>query len=102
MGQRSEQGKLLQGAAQGSEQTLCKHSDAHVKLDILKELIEAYPGQTRPVANEVEAVERLLKEGTFYEPVSNEEMRAVVEAMASEFRGTGHWVSTFLLPVQGF
>lgn len=43
---------------------------------------------------EIEAVEDLLASGgraVFYKPVSAEELRAVYAAMASEFRGTGHW-----------
>lgn len=40
---------------------------------------------------EIEAVETLLRGGVFYKPVTTEELRAVYAAMASEFRGTGHW-----------
>ena len=59
----------------------------------VKDEIEASPGSTRPAHDELQGVERMLRGGTFYEPVSNEEMRAVVQAMAQELRGTGHWVS---------
>lgn len=40
---------------------------------------------------EMEAVVRQLEDGVFYQAVSDEEMRAAYAAMASEFRGTGHW-----------
>jgi hypothetical protein len=43
------------------------------------------------VASEIDEVEKMLRRGTFYQPVTNEEMRKVVAAMATEFSGTGHW-----------
>lgn len=33
----------------------------------------------------------MLRDSTFYMPVSNEEIAAVYVAMALDFRGTGHW-----------
>ncbi|KAH0395928.1 hypothetical protein KCU89_g9825, partial [Aureobasidium melanogenum] len=45
----------------------------------------------RAVASEIDEVEKMLRRGTFYQPVTNEEMRKVVAAMATEFSGTGHW-----------
>ncbi|THW66498.1 hypothetical protein D6D19_09329 [Aureobasidium pullulans] len=47
--------------------------------------------QARVVHSEIEEVEKMLRESTFYSPVTNEEMKNVVAAMAREFRGTGHW-----------
>jgi predicted nucleic acid-binding Zn ribbon protein len=47
--------------------------------------------QARAVASEIDVVEKMLRESTFYSPVTNDEMRNVVSAMAREFRGTGHW-----------
>jgi len=41
--------------------------------------------------DEVEEVKKMLRESTFYMPVSNEEKAAVYAAMALEFSGTGHW-----------
>ncbi|KAG4427275.1 hypothetical protein IFR05_017241 [Cadophora sp. M221] len=43
------------------------------------------------MGNEVEEVEKMLRDSTFYMPVSNEEKAAVYAAMAHDFRGTGHW-----------
>lgn len=40
---------------------------------------------------EVEDVQKMLREGTFYTPVTTAEMQAVYKAMATEFSGTGHW-----------
>ncbi|KAK6003517.1 hypothetical protein QM012_009288 [Aureobasidium pullulans] len=45
----------------------------------------------RAVASEIDEVEKMLRGGTFYQSVTNEEMRKVVAAMATEFSGTGHW-----------
>lgn len=61
-------------------------------VDAVKDLVAKHPNQTRPVAVEIDGVERMLNGGVFYEPIANEEMRSVVQAMASEFSGTGHWV----------
>jgi hypothetical protein len=40
---------------------------------------------------EIEDAEKMLREETFYSPVTNEEKRAVYAAMAQSFLGTGHW-----------
>ncbi|KAI4740006.1 hypothetical protein E4T50_09547 [Aureobasidium sp. EXF-12298] len=47
--------------------------------------------QARTVAKEIDEIEKMLRESTFYSPVTNKEMEDVVNAMAREFRGTGHW-----------
>ncbi|KAM7188378.1 hypothetical protein V8F20_010576 [Naviculisporaceae sp. PSN 640] len=55
---------------------------------------EQYPSTVAPPSTlvaEIDAAERFLNEGTFYEAVSAAELRAVYEAMSREFRGTGHW-----------
>ncbi|RWA12938.1 hypothetical protein EKO27_g2167 [Xylaria grammica] len=41
--------------------------------------------------HEIEAAEKMLRDAIFYTEVSAEEMRAVYQAMAREFSGTGHW-----------
>lgn len=46
---------------------------------------------TRTMLKDVENVERELRESTFYTSVSNDEKRAIYQAMATDFRGTGHW-----------
>lgn len=52
---------------------------------------EQFPGQTTGVMTELEAVERMLNDGTFYNVVTSEEKQAVYEAMRQQFSGTGHW-----------
>jgi hypothetical protein len=52
---------------------------------------EQYPGQTTGVTEELDAVEAMLKDGTFYSVVTSEEKRAVYAAMSQHFSGTGHW-----------
>jgi hypothetical protein len=59
-------------------------------LEAAKQLVAEKPRQTRLITMELEAVERMLNRGDFYEPVSNEEMMDTVKAMATEFSGTGH------------
>lgn len=56
-----------------------------------KGLCDAHPGQTRGLADEVHSVEKMLRGGTFYTIITNEERMSVLSAMAQEFRGTGHW-----------
>ena len=57
-----------------------------------RNLCAQYPGQTRALgATELDDVERMLCSSTFYSPVTPQEMRDVVSAMAREFSGTGHW-----------
>ncbi|MCJ1402136.1 hypothetical protein MMC11_005355 [Xylographa trunciseda] len=46
---------------------------------------------TRTMLKEVEAVEKELRDSTFYTAITNDEKRAVYAAMATDFRGTGHW-----------
>jgi hypothetical protein len=40
---------------------------------------------------EVDSVEKMLNGGTFYAEVTSEERMGVINEMAREFRGTGHW-----------
>lgn len=56
-----------------------------------RRLCDEHPGQTRGLAGEVESVEKMLRRGTFYTIITNEERMAVISAMAREFSGTGHW-----------
>lgn len=74
----------------GSELTqLLDEARGHLKL--AHKLCDKYPGQTAGMRNEVEDVEKMLRDSTFYMPVSNDEKAAVYAAMAQDFRGTGHW-----------
>ncbi|KAE9990199.1 hypothetical protein EG327_001711 [Venturia inaequalis] len=56
-----------------------------------KQLSETYKYQTRAIHTELVAIEKMLRTGTFYDPVTSDEMKEVLAAMATEFRGTGHW-----------
>ncbi|RPA78403.1 hypothetical protein BJ508DRAFT_228237 [Ascobolus immersus RN42] len=51
----------------------------------------ALPGTLGKYKERVEKALRLVKGGTFYVEVSDEERKAVYAAMSVEFRGTGHW-----------
>lgn len=61
------------------------------QLQDARHIHEQYPGQTTGVTDELEAVESMLNDGTFYNVVTSEEQRAVYAAMSHEFSGTGHW-----------
>ncbi|KAM4063725.1 AAA domain-containing protein [Hirsutella rhossiliensis] len=52
-------------------------------------LLEKYKS-TAGLKDEVDAAEAMLNDGV-YRPVTADEIRAVHQAMAQEFRGTGHW-----------
>ncbi|KAL9628028.1 MAG: hypothetical protein Q9204_006164, partial [Flavoplaca sp. TL-2023a] len=56
-----------------------------------REICTEYQGQTAGMLSEIEDVEKALRDSTFYTSVTNEEKAAVYAAMASDFRGTGHW-----------
>jgi hypothetical protein len=60
-------------------------------LQLVHKICDEYPGQIAGMRNEVEDVERMLRDSTFYMLVSNEEKATVYAAMAYDFRGTGHW-----------
>ncbi|KAI0430798.1 hypothetical protein F5Y09DRAFT_330849 [Xylaria sp. FL1042] len=55
-----------------------------------QDLFAQYPS-TCVLQPEVEATKKMLRDGVFYTKVSAEEMKAVYQAMAREFWGTGHW-----------
>ncbi|MCJ1308217.1 hypothetical protein MMC25_001870 [Agyrium rufum] len=82
------------------ERNLCNHTtealaetveSARTQLDMAEALCKEYSGTTAGLLSDIEDTRRLLGESTFYTPVSNEEREEVYRAMASEFRGTGHW-----------
>ncbi|KAL4921521.1 hypothetical protein BDW62DRAFT_208480 [Aspergillus aurantiobrunneus] len=59
-------------------------------LEGARSIVNRFPEQTRGLASEIDAVENMFL-STFYAIVTNTERLAVVQAMASESRGTGHW-----------
>ncbi|KAL8963110.1 MAG: hypothetical protein Q9193_000584 [Seirophora villosa] len=64
---------------------------AHNQLELARNLCIAHPGQTVGMLAEVSEAEKMLRDATFYAPVTNAEKAAVYAAMAQDFRGTGHW-----------
>jgi hypothetical protein len=54
-------------------------------------MCDKYPGQRASMRKEVEDTEKMLRDSTFYMPVTNEEKAAVYATMAQNFSGTGHW-----------
>ncbi|CAF9929862.1 MAG: hypothetical protein HETSPECPRED_007476 [Heterodermia speciosa] len=82
---------LERGVTEKSEHTAALLTEARNHLKNARWMCHEYPGQTKGLLDEVDTVERMLNEGTFYATVTNEEKAAVYAAMASEFSGTGHW-----------
>ena len=64
---------------------------AHDQLHFARIICDTYPGQTAGMPAEVSGAEKMLRDATFYEPVTNVEKAAVYAAMAQSFQGTGHW-----------
>lgn len=64
---------------------------ARDKLQLARTICKIYSGQTGGMQAEVAQVEKMLRDATFYEPVTNLEKAAVYAAMAQSFQGTGHW-----------
>ena len=64
---------------------------AREHLQTAREICTEYQGQTAGMLSEIEDVEKALRDSTFYTSVTNEEKAAIYAAMASDFRGTGHW-----------
>ncbi|KAI9889601.1 MAG: hypothetical protein M1814_005108 [Vezdaea aestivalis] len=64
---------------------------ARDRLHLARAICTANPGQTAGMLEEVSTAERMLRDSTFYAPVTNEEKAAVFAAMAQTFQGTGHW-----------
>ena len=60
-------------------------------LDLAEALCNSNASQTSSVSHEIDAIRKMLRDSVFYQPVSSDEMRAVVAAMANEFGVTGHW-----------
>ncbi|KAH1431760.1 hypothetical protein KXW75_002505 [Aspergillus fumigatus] len=56
-----------------------------------RSLCAQHPTPTRGLLPDIETIDRMLRDSTFYAVVTNEERMAVVAAMAREFHGTGHW-----------
>lgn len=63
-------------------------------ISLARAITEKYPSTLSPPSTleaELDSATRFLNEGTFYQAVTSEELRAVYKAMSSEFLGTGHW-----------
>jgi len=64
---------------------------AHDHLHLARTICNMHPGQTAGMLSEVSEAETMLRDATFYAPVTNAEKAAVYAAMAQSFQGTGHW-----------
>ncbi|KAI1908527.1 hypothetical protein LOZ61_003787 [Ophidiomyces ophidiicola] len=66
-------------------------SQARRHLQRARVICEEFQAQTAGQVAEIEEVDTMLRESTFYLPVTNKERAEVYNAMALELRGTGHW-----------
>jgi len=64
---------------------------ARDRLHLARTICNTNPGQTAGMSEEVSAAEKMLRDSTFYAPVTTVEKAAVYAAMAQSFQGTGHW-----------
>ncbi|KAK5662144.1 hypothetical protein OQA88_8049 [Cercophora sp. LCS_1] len=55
-----------------------------------KALVSKYPSAVM-LSSDIDAAEKMVNDGVFYNQVTKEEMQAVYQAMSREFGGTGHW-----------
>ncbi|KAG8528998.1 uncharacterized protein KY384_006687 [Bacidia gigantensis] len=60
------------------------------QLEEARQITLSNPRTAHKIA-EIEEVETMLREDTFYTIVTSAEMQAVYDAMAQDFLGTGHW-----------
>ncbi|KAL7929042.1 hypothetical protein V8C35DRAFT_203887 [Trichoderma chlorosporum] len=70
-----------------NEENLKEEAMEHIQQ--ARSLLGEYPS-TAIFKDEIDSVEELVMNG-YYLPVTAEELRAVYNAMAKEFHGTGHW-----------
>ena len=64
---------------------------ARNQLQFARQICNSHAGQTAGMLAEVSEAEKMLRDATFYAPVTNAEKSAVYAAMAQSFQGTGHW-----------
>ena len=64
--------------------------DGREQLDLARNIVARYPS-TAAMNDEIQGVEKMLRDSTFYTLVTSAEKQAIYMAMAQDFRGTGHW-----------
>ncbi|KAF2837549.1 hypothetical protein M501DRAFT_995498 [Patellaria atrata CBS 101060] len=60
-------------------------------IEVVKEICESHPFETRLIHNELKEIENMLNDGTFHGVMTDNEWKTVLAAMATELTGTGHW-----------
>lgn len=64
---------------------------AREHLQLARGICAEFPSQTAGLTSDIQEVEKMLRQSTFYLPVTNGERAAVYAAMALELQGTGQW-----------
>ncbi|OCK76215.1 hypothetical protein K432DRAFT_385611 [Lepidopterella palustris CBS 459.81] len=73
-------------------QALKNEAELHMDIEVaLREGHRDTVSNLKHTRAEITAVEESLEDGTFFSFVTTEERRAVLAAIANEFKGTGHW-----------
>ena len=65
--------------------------EAREQLVLAEDICKQRPRSTSGMLEQITLIRRMLDDGVFYTVVDSDEKRQVFEAMAQEFRGTGHW-----------
>lgn len=66
-------------------------ADGKAHLEEAKCLCQEKPGSTRSVTGELEEIEKMFRDSTFYAPMQDDEWKGIMAAMRRENIGTGHW-----------
>ncbi|KAL9618550.1 MAG: hypothetical protein Q9160_006734 [Pyrenula sp. 1 TL-2023] len=61
------------------------------QLGVAIDISKKHPGSVKGLSGQIEAIRRMLNDGTFYSVVTSQETQEVYAALSREFRGTGHW-----------
>jgi hypothetical protein len=65
--------------------------DGRQHIAAAREIATRHEGSTTPVVSQLDEVEKMLKNSTFYMEMKEDEWKAVMGAMQKEFMGSGHW-----------
>lgn len=66
-------------------------ADGKTHVEEARRLCHENAGSTQLVTGELEEVENMLRESTFYSPMKDDEWKEIMAAMKREHIGTGHW-----------
>jgi hypothetical protein len=65
--------------------------DGRLHIAVARAITTRHEGSTAPVVSQLDDVEKMLKNSTFYMEMKEDEWKAVMGAMRAELLGSGHW-----------